>query len=82
MTVNTLGRAYQISFMYNKAGLTATDTIYSIITDHTWSILYLMISMAREHYNDCNFRGSTCPRMKGSTYPRIFSRIVMTLRVT
>ena len=81
MTANIHGRAYQIPFMYYKAGLTALDPTYNP-TDPTWAILYLMISMAREHYNKCNFRGSTCPGTKGSTYPRLFSRILMALRLT
>ena len=81
MKANTLGRAYQIPFMYNKAGLTATVPTYSP-TEPTWAILYLMISMAKEHYNECDFRGSTCPGTKGSTNPRFFSRTLMTLRVT
>ena len=72
MTANTLRRAYQIPIMYYKAGLTATDPIYSP-TDPTWAILYLMISIARDHYNECDFRGSTCPGMKESTYPSLFS---------
>ena len=48
MNANTLGRAYHIQFMYYKAGHTATDPIYSP-TDDTWAIVYLMISMTREH---------------------------------
>ena len=72
MMANTLRCAYQIPFMYYKAGLTVTDPIYSP-TVPTWAILYLMILMAREHYNDCDLRGTTCPGMKESTYPSLFS---------
>ena len=48
MTANTLRLAYQIPLMYYKAGLAATDSIYSP-TEPTWAILYLMISRAQQN---------------------------------
>ena len=47
MSVDTLRRAYQIPFMYYKAGLTATDPTYNP-TDPTWAILNLMISIGKK----------------------------------